>query len=285
MADLSKIGCSRPRRPRPAHDEACPRGGRRALGTHAPSRARSAGVLPIVKGQASVRRDDRKVATLGPGHYFGEMALLDRRPRSATVISDAEMTLLVLGQRQLNSVLDAVPALARRCWPPWPRALREADERRWLRSEDPPGPPPRPPRGRASASGARSPLIRSSQVCAARLPVRSSPGRRKSVIFSWDGRSSWRIPRHADSGRRRRRGRHRQLQVPPLRFSSAGVAATALASARRQRSPTPSARSRAPRRPGSHARPHRAGRMKLVEGVAYLVAQLAGAAAPICSTP
>ena len=38
----------------------------------------------IVKGQASVRRNNRKVATLGPGQYFGELALLDRRPRSAT---------------------------------------------------------------------------------------------------------------------------------------------------------------------------------------------------------
>ncbi|MGO9128866.1 MAG: cyclic nucleotide-binding domain-containing protein, partial [Bryobacteraceae bacterium] len=44
----------------------------------------------IVKGQASVRRNNRKVATLGPGQYFGEMALLDRRPRSATVTSDTD---------------------------------------------------------------------------------------------------------------------------------------------------------------------------------------------------
>src|ERR1039458_686995 len=48
----------------------------------------------IVSGQASVKRNNRKVATLGPGQYFGELALLDRRPRSASVTSDTDMTLL-----------------------------------------------------------------------------------------------------------------------------------------------------------------------------------------------
>ena len=83
----------------------------------------------IVKGQASVKRNNRKVATLGPGQYFGEMALLDRRPRSASVISDTEMTLLVLGQRQFNGVLDAVPALSRKMLAAMATRLREADER------------------------------------------------------------------------------------------------------------------------------------------------------------
>jgi CRP-like cAMP-binding protein len=83
----------------------------------------------IVEGSASVRRSNRKVATLGPGQYFGELALLDRRPRSATVISDTEMTLLVLGQRQFNGVLDAVPALGRKLLAAMATRLREADAR------------------------------------------------------------------------------------------------------------------------------------------------------------
>ncbi len=83
----------------------------------------------IVKGEASVRRNGRKVATLGPGQYFGELALLDRRPRSATVTSETEMDLLVLGQRQFNGVLDAVPALSRKMLAAMATRLREADER------------------------------------------------------------------------------------------------------------------------------------------------------------
>jgi CRP/FNR family transcriptional regulator, cyclic AMP receptor protein len=83
----------------------------------------------IVDGQASVRRNNRKVATLGPSQYFGELALLDRRPRSASVVSDTEMTLLVLGQRQFNAVLDAVPALSRKLLAAMATRLRESDDK------------------------------------------------------------------------------------------------------------------------------------------------------------
>ncbi len=83
----------------------------------------------IVKGQASVRRNDREVDTLGPGQYFGEIALLDRRPRSATVTSDTEMTLLVLGQRQFNGVLDTVPHFSSKLLAAMATRLREADQR------------------------------------------------------------------------------------------------------------------------------------------------------------
>jgi CRP/FNR family transcriptional regulator, cyclic AMP receptor protein len=83
----------------------------------------------IVNGEASVRRNGRKLATLGPGQYFGELALLDRRPRSATVASETDMNLLVLGQRQFNGVLDAVPALSRKMLAAMATRLREADDK------------------------------------------------------------------------------------------------------------------------------------------------------------
>ncbi len=81
----------------------------------------------IVEGEASVRRNGRRLATLGPGQYFGELALLDRRPRSATIVSETEMLLLVLGQRQFNGMLDAVPALGRKLLAAMATRLREAD--------------------------------------------------------------------------------------------------------------------------------------------------------------
>ena len=83
----------------------------------------------IVAGQASVKRNNRKVATLGPGQYFGELALLDRRPRSASVTSDTDMTLLVLGQRQFNGILDSVPPLSRKLLSATATRLREADNK------------------------------------------------------------------------------------------------------------------------------------------------------------
>ncbi len=83
----------------------------------------------IVDGRAAVRRNNRKVATLGPTQYFGEMALLDRRPRSATVVAETDMTLLVLDQRQFNGLLDAMPSLARKMLAAMAIRLREADEK------------------------------------------------------------------------------------------------------------------------------------------------------------
>jgi CRP/FNR family cyclic AMP-dependent transcriptional regulator len=83
----------------------------------------------IVSGKAAVKRKGRKVATLGPSQYFGELALLDRGPRSATVVSETEMLLLVLGQRQFNGVLDAVPPLARKLLAAMATRLRESDEK------------------------------------------------------------------------------------------------------------------------------------------------------------
>jgi CRP/FNR family transcriptional regulator, cyclic AMP receptor protein len=83
----------------------------------------------IVDGKAAVKRNGRKVATLGPGDYFGELSLLDRRPRSATVISDTDMTLLVLEQRRFNGLLDAMPALAHRLLVAMSERLRDADSK------------------------------------------------------------------------------------------------------------------------------------------------------------
>ena len=81
----------------------------------------------IVSGEAKVTRAGRKVAMLGPGSYFGELALLDRRPRSATVKSETELTVLVLSQRQFYGVLDSVPTIARKLLAAMATRLREAD--------------------------------------------------------------------------------------------------------------------------------------------------------------
>ena len=81
----------------------------------------------IVTGTASVRHNNRKVRTLGPGQYFGELALIDRRPRSATVVSDTDMDLLVLGQREFNSVLSTMPELSRKMLIAMAARLRDAD--------------------------------------------------------------------------------------------------------------------------------------------------------------
>ncbi len=81
----------------------------------------------IVSGTAAVTREGKKVATLGPGGHFGELALLDRRPRSASVVSETDMDLLVLSQRPFNSLLESVPSIARKMLAAMAGRLREAD--------------------------------------------------------------------------------------------------------------------------------------------------------------
>ncbi len=68
----------------------------------------------ILSGQATVTRDGTTIAEFGPGDHFGELALLDGGPRTATVTAGTDLDLLVLGQREFLSLLEEVPALSRK---------------------------------------------------------------------------------------------------------------------------------------------------------------------------
>jgi CRP/FNR family transcriptional regulator, cyclic AMP receptor protein len=83
----------------------------------------------IVSGAATVRRNGRKVASLGPGSYFGELSLLDNGPRSATVVADGDTEIAVIGQREFIGVLDQVPAVTHKLLVNMATRLREADTR------------------------------------------------------------------------------------------------------------------------------------------------------------
>jgi CRP/FNR family transcriptional regulator, cyclic AMP receptor protein len=83
----------------------------------------------ILDGECSVRREGRHIATLKEGAYFGELALLDHAPRNATVVAETDATLLVLGQREFNGVLDEVPVLAHKMLTIMAGRVREADAR------------------------------------------------------------------------------------------------------------------------------------------------------------
>ena len=83
----------------------------------------------ILDGTARVSRQGRKIATLGPGSGFGELALLENAARNATIVADTEMELVVLGQREFAGLLDEVPGFARKMLAGTARRLREADAR------------------------------------------------------------------------------------------------------------------------------------------------------------
>lgn len=81
----------------------------------------------ILNGTATVRRNGKRVATLGRGSVVGELSLLDHGPRTASVVADTELEVLVIGQRQFLAVIDAIPALAHKLLATLALRLRELD--------------------------------------------------------------------------------------------------------------------------------------------------------------
>ena len=66
----------------------------------------------VVEGAVSVRRDGRKLADLGPGDWFGEIAILTFKPRTATVTATSPVRLLVISDRAFRRVVETTPRIA-----------------------------------------------------------------------------------------------------------------------------------------------------------------------------
>ncbi|MFL5866932.1 MAG: cyclic nucleotide-binding domain-containing protein [Thermoleophilaceae bacterium] len=65
--------------------------------------------MAIEEGQAEVLRDGQHVADLGPGDFFGEMGLLEKDRRSATVISKSPMRIITLTGWDLKRMEKSMP--------------------------------------------------------------------------------------------------------------------------------------------------------------------------------
>ena len=83
--------------------------------------------LVLLEGAATVRRNGKKVASLGPGAVVGELSLLDMGPRTATVTCDTACTVLVLTKKQFLGLLDSTPTLARKLLESLAGKIREFD--------------------------------------------------------------------------------------------------------------------------------------------------------------
>ena len=83
--------------------------------------------LVIVDGQANVLIGGQKIATLGPGEFFGELALLDDGPRTATVVAETDLVAEVSSQREFNDLIEGAPHLAKKLLVGLARRLRAAD--------------------------------------------------------------------------------------------------------------------------------------------------------------
>ncbi len=70
------------------------------------------GFFVITEGSARVTRDGRQIATLGPGDFFGELSVLDGRPRTAQVVATEATTCLALSTWDFETVVGEQPGIA-----------------------------------------------------------------------------------------------------------------------------------------------------------------------------
>ncbi len=65
----------------------------------------------IVEGTAEVSRGQRKLRTLSDGDFFGEISLITKLPRTATVTTVSPLRALVVTDRSFRSLLQRQPAI------------------------------------------------------------------------------------------------------------------------------------------------------------------------------
>ena len=66
----------------------------------------------LVDGTARVTKAGKKVADLGAGDWFGEIALITNSPRTATVTATSPGDILVITDRRFRSVVETMPSIA-----------------------------------------------------------------------------------------------------------------------------------------------------------------------------
>jgi CRP-like cAMP-binding protein len=86
------------------------------------------GFFVIVSGLVRVVRDGNVVARLGAGEFFGELSVLDRMPRNATVAAEEPTSCLALASWDFEKVLLEEPALTLAILRGVARRLREVTE-------------------------------------------------------------------------------------------------------------------------------------------------------------
>jgi CRP/FNR family cyclic AMP-dependent transcriptional regulator len=81
----------------------------------------------VLEGEVGVERGGEQVAKLGPGDFFGELAVIDSAPRNATVVSTTPVELLVISRQRFWATLEGSPTLMRKIIVGLARRLHELD--------------------------------------------------------------------------------------------------------------------------------------------------------------
>lgn len=83
----------------------------------------------LLEGAAKVVRRGRRAATLGPGDWFGELAVLDPAPRNADVVTLTDASVGILDAVTFRKLLAELPAMNARLLQGLARRVREGDRR------------------------------------------------------------------------------------------------------------------------------------------------------------
>ena len=83
----------------------------------------------IIDGTARAEVSAEKRVLLHPGEFFGEMSILDGGPRSATVVADTPLRLLVISRQHFSMLLKDVPGLTQTLLATLSKRVRQAEER------------------------------------------------------------------------------------------------------------------------------------------------------------
>jgi CRP/FNR family cyclic AMP-dependent transcriptional regulator len=65
----------------------------------------------LIEGSAEVARAGKKVASIGPGDFFGEISLIAKTPRNATITTTSPVRTLVITDRAFRQLLDHAPQI------------------------------------------------------------------------------------------------------------------------------------------------------------------------------
>jgi CRP-like cAMP-binding protein len=68
----------------------------------------------IVEGEAEVERGGQRIDTMGPGDFFGEIALVEKTHRTATVTATTPLRFFVLTSQSFWTLLDHNPEVERK---------------------------------------------------------------------------------------------------------------------------------------------------------------------------
>jgi CRP/FNR family transcriptional regulator, cyclic AMP receptor protein len=72
------------------------------------------GFFVLLEGEANVSRDGEIINKLGPGDFFGEIALVEDTPRTATVTAATPVRVLVITDRSFQRLLEKQPEIQRK---------------------------------------------------------------------------------------------------------------------------------------------------------------------------